>query len=48
MILWQKGEEITPIDYRGEEYNAIIDKWAKENGLPEEIDDYEEEFVFED
>ena len=44
--LWEKGNEIRSIKFRGKEYDEIIDKWCKENGLPEEIDDYEEEYVF--
>jgi len=44
-ILWQKGEEIAPIEFRSKEWELIVSKWARENGLPEDFDDYDEVFV---
>ncbi len=46
--LWQKGEEIVSIEFGSKEWELIVGKWARENGLPEDFDDYEEVYVFEE
>ena len=47
-LLCQTHNSITEIWEDSEERIAIYKKWCKENNLPEEIDDYEVVYVFEE
>lgn len=49
-LLLQTENSISEIweDRNPEAHIEIFLKWARENGLPEDFDDYEEEFIFED
>ena len=47
-FLHQTSKSISLISPLSKEAKAIYHKWASENNLPEEIDDYEVVYVFEE